>query len=308
MSMEILRFLEGVRTPFLDAVMAFLTELGGETLFLGVGLLLLWCVNKRNGYFTLTVCYSGILLSQFLKITCRIPRPWVIDPEFTIVESAREAATGYSFPSGHTANITCMAGSLAMTARRRWFKSVCVALILIVAFSRMYLGVHTPLDVGVALGTCAILVLLIDRLYRRIDRSPALMYAVFGVIAVTAGAFTLYARLWPFPADVDVTNLQSARQNACSLLGASLGMFAAYFIDRRYINYDVSARWWAQLIKYVLGLVLLLAIRSLLKTPLNSLLGETLGRTARYFLMLLFTGALWPMTFKFFSRLGGKHA
>lgn len=306
--MEILRLLESIRTPFLDTVMAFLTELGGETLFLGVGLLLLWCMNKRNGYYMLTVCYSGISISQFLKILCRIPRPWVSDPEFTIVESAREAAAGYSFPSGHTTNIACMAGSVAMTARRRWVKYVCVAAILVVAFSRMYLGVHTPLDVSVALGVSAILVLLIDRLYRRIDRSPTLMYAVFGVIAVTAGAFVLYTSLWPFPADVDSANLQSARQNACSLLGAALGMMTAYFIDRRHINYDVSARWWAQIIKYALGLALLLAIKSLLKTPLNALLGETFGRMARYFLMLLFTGALWPMTFKFFGRLGGKHA
>ena len=306
--MEILRFLESIRTPFLDTAMAFLTELGGETLFMAVGLMLLWCVNKRNGYYMLTVCYSGILLSQLLKIMCRIPRPWVIDPEFTIVESAREAAAGYSFPSGHTANITCMAGALAMTTRRHWVKWICVAAILVVAFSRMYLGVHTPLDVGVSLGACAILVLLIDRLYRRIDNSPALMYAVLGVIAVTAGAFVLYTRLWPFPADVDAANLLSARENACSLLGAALGMNAAYFIDRRCINYDVSARWWVQIIKYALGLALLLAIKLLLKTPLNALLGETLGRMARYFLMLIFAGALWPATFRFFCRMGGKRA
>ena len=306
--MEILRFLESIRTPFLDTAMAFLTELGGETLFMAVGLMLLWCLNKRNGYYMLTVCYSGILLSQLLKIMCRIPRPWVIDPEFTIVESAREAAAGYSFPSGHTANITCMAGALGMTTRRHWVKWICIAAILVVAFSRMYLGVHTPLDVGVSLGTCAILVLLIDRLYRRIDNIPALMYAVLGAIAVSAGAFVLYTRLWPFPADVDAANLLSARENACSLLGAALGMNAAYFIDRRCINYDVSARWWVQIIKYALGLALLLAIKSLLKTPLNALLGETLGRMARYFLMLMFAGALWPATFRFFCRMGGKHA
>ena len=79
--MEILYWLEGIRNPFLDKLVALLTELGGESVFLAVGLLLLWCVNKLHGYFMLTVCYSGIIFSQFLKILCRIPRPWVRNME-----------------------------------------------------------------------------------------------------------------------------------------------------------------------------------------------------------------------------------
>lgn len=306
--MEVLRFLEGMRTPFLDRVISIVTELGGEAVFLALGLLLLWCVNKRNGYFLLTVGYSGILLSQFLKILARIPRPWVQDPSFTIVESAREAATGYSFPSGHTTNVTCMAGSVAVNSRRRWVKWLCFAVIIVVAFSRMYLGVHTPLDVAVAVGMSAILVLILNRVYQKIDEKPSRMAIVFVVVLITAFAYMLYTRLWPFPADVDAENLSSARQNALSLVGASMGLTAAYCIDRRYINYTVDACWWAQIIKYGMGLAILLVIKSLLKEPLNALLGESLGRVFRYFLMLLFTGALWPMTFKFFGRLGGKKA
>ena len=304
--MEILYFLESIRNPFLDSVVALLTELGGEVVFLAVGLLLLWCVNKRHGYFMLTVCYSGIILSQFLKILCRIPRPWVKDPAFTIVESAREAATGYSFPSGHTTNMSCTAGSIAWMTQKRWLKWTCVALIVFVAFSRMYLGVHTPLDVSVAIGMSALLVLLVGRLYEKIDKNPRLMYAVFAGVLATTIVDTAYTFMWPFPADVDAANLASARQNACSLLGAALGLVAGYAIDKKYVNYDVKAVWWAQIIKYAIGLALLLAIKSLLKTPLNAVLGENIGRIARYFLMLLFTGAIWPMTFGFFARLGGK--
>jgi len=170
--MAILHFLEGIRTPFLDTIVAILTELGGETLFIIFGLLILWCFSKRNGYYLLTVCYSGIILSQFLKILCRIPRPWVQDPSFTIVESAREAATGYSFPSGHTTNATCTAGGIAAIFKKKWVTWLCIVLIILVAFSRMYLGVHTPLDVGVALVISAALVILVDRLYVKIDKNP----------------------------------------------------------------------------------------------------------------------------------------
>jgi len=304
--MEILYFLEGIRNPVLDAIVAVLTELGGEVVFLAVGLMLLWCLNKRHGYFMLTVCYSGIILSQFMKILCRIPRPWVKDPAFTIVESAREAATGYSFPSGHTTNMTCTAGSIAWITTKRWLKWLCVAFILLVAFSRMYLGVHTPLDVSVAMGMSALIVLLVGRLYEKIDQKPELMYAVFACVLVITSVYTAYTFLWNFPADVDAANLASARTNACSLLGAALGLICGYAIDKKFVNYDVKAVWWAQIIKYAIGLALLLAIKSLLKTPLNAMLGENIGRVARYFLMLLFTGAIWPMTFKFFAKLGGK--
>ena len=303
--MEILRFFEGIRSPFLDNAVALLTELGGEAVFLAVGLVLLWCVNKRSGYFMLTVCYSGIILSQFLKILCRIPRPWVKDPSFTIVESAREAATGYSFPSGHTTNIACTAGSVAWLTRRSWLKLTCIALIVLVAFSRMYLGVHTPLDVTVGMAMSAALVLLIGRLYERIDKNPRLMPVVFAVISVLTAAYLAYTFLWPFPADVDPANLASARENACSMLGAVIGLVAGYAIDEKFVKYDVKAVWWAQAIKYALGLGLLLAIKSVLKTPLNTLLGDNFGRIVRYFLMLIFTAAIWPMTFRFFAKLGG---
>ena len=306
--MGFLRLLAAGRTAVLDGFFSGLTYFGSELAFMAAALLMFWCIDKRQGYYVFLVGAFGTICNQFLKLAFRIPRPWVLDPEFQIVEAARADATGYSFPSGHTQNIVGTTASLFACRKEKWVRIVCAVLMVLVPFSRMYLGVHTPLDVGVSLGACAILVLLIDRLYRRIDNSPALMYAVLGAIAVSAGAFVLYTRLWPFPADVDAANLLSARENACSLLGAALGMNAAYFIDRRCINYDVSARWWVQIIKYALGLALLLAIKLLLKTPLNALLGETLGRMARYFLMLIFAGALWPATFRFFCRMGGKRA
>ena len=304
--MEILYWFEGIRNPFLDRVVAVLTELGGEAVFLMVGLVLLWCVNKRHGYFMLTVCYSGIIISQFLKILCRIPRPWVSDPAFPIVESARETATGYSFPSGHTTNTACTAGSVAWITRKKWLKWLCAGLIVFVAFSRMYLGVHTPLDVSVAMAMSALIVLAVGRLYEKIDKRPEMMcWVMTGIIGITA-VYTAYTFLWPFPADVDAVNLASARENACSLMGAALGLTAGYEIDRKFVNYDVKAVWWAQVIKYAIGLALLLGIKSGPKAPLNALLGENIGRMARYFLMLLFVGGIWPMTFGFFTRLGGK--
>ena len=108
--MQFLYFLEGLRTPFLDKFFALITHLGEETVFLAVAIIVFWCFSKYSGYYLLTAGFFGTMINQFLKLTCRIPRPWVKDPNFTIVEAARAEATGYSFPSGHTQNVTTTLG------------------------------------------------------------------------------------------------------------------------------------------------------------------------------------------------------
>lgn len=79
----------------------------------------------------------------------------MLDPDFQIVEAARADATGYSFPSGHTQNIVGTTASIFASRKETWVRIVCIVLMVLVPFSRMYLGVHTPLDVGVAFLTAA---------------------------------------------------------------------------------------------------------------------------------------------------------
>ena len=100
--MELLYFLEKIRVPGLNEFMLLITQFGEETAFLVLALILFWCVDKYKGYYILSVSFLGILANQFLKLLFRVPRPWVLDENFTILEQAREAAGGYSFPSGHT--------------------------------------------------------------------------------------------------------------------------------------------------------------------------------------------------------------
>ena len=46
--MEFLKLLEGIRTPFLDSLFSLITHLGEETIFIVVGLLFYWCINKKK--------------------------------------------------------------------------------------------------------------------------------------------------------------------------------------------------------------------------------------------------------------------
>ena len=308
--MKLLYALESIRTPLLDTILGAVTHMGGELFFMVIAVAVFWCVSKRMGYYLMTVGFFGTILNQFLKILCCVPRPWVKNPDFTIVESARAEATGYSFPSGHTQNAVATYGGIARYTRRRWLRGVCIALTLVICFSRMYLGVHTPLDVGVSFVIAAALVLLVYPLMEEADRRPRVLTAMIGVMVLCSAAFIVYLYLRGDTGTTaeDTANYVSALQNAWKLTGATLGMLAANILDRRYIRFETQAVWWAQIIKLVVGFGLLLAIRAGLKAPLIALCGGAaeIAGGIRYLLVVLFAGCIWPLTFWGFSRLGKK--
>lgn len=305
--MELLYALESIRTPFLDKLMGLVTNLGGEAVFIVAAIVVFWCLNKSCGYYMMTVGFAGTIINQFLKLWFRIPRPWVKDPNFTIVESARAEATGYSFPSGHTQNAFAVFGSPARFFKNTALRIVFILLIALTAFSRMYVGVHTPLDVGVSLIVGTILVFVIYPFFRNMDKSPKKVYIIFGIFIVLAAAFVAFVELYDFPADIDAENYASGLKNAYMILFCAIGLMLTFFIDTKYVRFHTQAVWWAQIIKVVVGLAILLALKSVLKAPLLALFGgHSVAHGVRYFIVILFAGVVWPMTFKFFAKLGKK--
>ena len=305
--MQFLRFLESIRTGIGDFFFATVTHLGEETFFLALAIFFFWCVSKRQGYYILFTGLIGTVINQFLKILCRIPRPWIIDPNFKPVGAAIEEATGYSFPSGHTQNVAGTLGCIGRYNRQRWLKITCITLILLVAFSRMYLGVHTPLDVTVSLGVAAALVFGFYYVFRTDESTEKYMPGVLLGSIVISVAFILYVFLLPesgFRSVADLANLASAKKNAATLIGCLLGLSLVYPLDKYYIKFETKGRWYAQLIKFAIGVGIVLGIKVGLSKPLVSLFGnEYVARSVRYFLIVAFAGGVWPLTFKFFGNL-----
>ena len=303
--MDLLYVLEGLRCPALDAFFSLITHFGEETLFIIAGLAFFWCIDKWQGYYLLAVGLSGTVINQFLKLACRVPRPWVRDPEFTIVESARAEATGYSFPSGHTQSSVGIFAAIARWNRNRILQAVCISLCVLVPLSRMYLGVHTPADVGVSLVIALALVFGLYPVIRRAMQDAHTMRLLLGGMTLLGLAYLIFVTVFPFPADVDTDNLAHGTKNAFTMLGAILGVWLTYEVDSRFTRFETDAVWWAQLLKLGLGLALLLGIKSGLKQPLYMLLGEGyFADGLRYFLMVVFAGCIWPLTFRFFAKLG----
>ena len=307
--MEFLRLLESVRVPALDAFFSAVTYFGDELAFMALALLLFWCVDKRTGYYVFVVGLFGTLANQFLKILCRVPRPWVLDPGFTIVESARAAATGYSFPSGHTQNAVGTFGAIGLLAKRRWVNIACLALVLLVPFSRMYLGVHTPLDVSVAFLMAAILLAAFYPIFRSEEKTKGAMPYLLAAGIALAIVFVFYVsgiRADFAPGSEDASNLAHAVKNAWTLLGAIAGLLTVFLVDRKTLRFETRAPLLGQILKFVLGLVLVAGIKAALKPLFYAVLPSGPADCLRYYLVVLLAGIVWPRTFGFWARLGKK--
>lgn len=309
--MPILYFLQDIRNGFLDAVFSVITLCGEETVFMAVGMIVFWCVDKFQGYYLLITGFIGTVVNQFLKMLFRIPRPWIIDPNFEIVESAREAASGYSFPSGHTQSSVGLFGGLARWNKNRIVRIVAISLCVLVPISRMYLGVHTPADVFTSVALALVMVFVFYPLFKRAENSPRTMYALLGALSALIVLVSCFMFLYDFPADCyteqNIHNIESARKNCATLLGCACGIWVVYICDLKFIRFETKATIWVQLIKAVGGLVLVLLVKELLRAPLDALFGGSLvARGVRYFLMVIVGGVAWPACFGHLAKLGGK--
>ena len=304
--MDFLRLLESIRTPVISFIMSLITYCGAEIFFMVLAITVFWCISKRDGYYILLVGFLGTVCNQFLKLWFRIPRPWVLDPDFTIVESARAGATGYSFPSGHTQNIVGTMTCISLMTKRKGVRIAAIALMLLVPFSRMYLGCHTPLDVGVSFILALALAFALRPIILASEHKTCLLWYILFLSLLISVAYWAFVTFYEFPADIDTQNLYEGTKNASTLLGCLVGLIVAKVLDDRYIHFKVKAVWWAQVIKVGLGLILIIVVRAGLKAPLLAIMPEFPATALRYFLMVFFAGAVWPLTFPWFARIGNK--
>lgn len=311
--MSLLYWLAELRTAAGDAFFLTVTNLGDEIAAILILLIVFWCINKRAGYFMVYSTVFGMLTNQFLKSLFEIPRPWIRDPNFRAVEAAKESAGGYSFPSGHTATAVAVYGSAALYFKKNWVRILCVIIIAVVALSRMYLGVHTPADVGVSLIIGIVMIFALQKALESAERSERSFWILQAVFLVCSMALFVYLNWKGIPDDPTLTEEElihgaaSAMKNAWKILGMWLGLAVSHWYDRFKKPFQTEAVWWAQILKVVLGLILILLIKEGLRTPLETLLnGHQAANAIRYFLIILAAGLIWPQTFPYFARLGKK--
>jgi membrane-associated phospholipid phosphatase len=127
---------------WLLAPMKALTFLGEQEFYLLAAPLLYWCINRAAGLRFGVALMLSAGLNSFLKFIFHAPRPFWVDGRV----QALAVETSFGLPSGHAQNSLAVFGSLTGTYRKRWVWAVVLLLTFLIGVSRMYLGVHYPLD------------------------------------------------------------------------------------------------------------------------------------------------------------------
>lgn len=283
--------IESLRTPFLNTFFLAITRFGEETVLLPLICLLYWIFNKRLAITISMSFLPAVIVNNLLKVTFMIPRPWLREPRIIPVEGAVGSATGYSFPSGHTANAVSVYGAAAQFfSKHRLTKIILWVFILLIAFSRVYLGVHTPLDVIVSFLIGLVLLVLVHRIMAALDSHPEVDRSIFLIGLGVIAAGTAFVLLKPYPIETDRILLK----NAMEAFGVTGGALIGWYWDRRRIHFrEVGVSFPAILIG-VVGIAMILAIRILLKSPLEATFGVNVGAFIRYSMIGLWITGLYP--------------
>jgi undecaprenyl-diphosphatase len=173
----------------------------------------------------------------------------------------------------------------------------------------MYLGVHTPKDVLVSLAIGTVLVFALYPLFQYAEKHEKAYYWIFSAFFLVTLAYLAFTLIFPNFVEIEAGqehNVESALHNACTILGATAGILVAFPIETKFIKFDEKAPLLGQILKLVIGLAIVVALKSVLKSVFGGDDEILVLRAVRYFLIVIFSMCVYPLTFKWFAKIGAK--
>lgn len=251
----------------------------------------LWCGEVINGLLKLIVCAY---------------RPWIRSDKINPAGDSKVAATGYSFPSGHSTVATIHYGTIFAWQRKKrmWLAIVCAVLLFLTCFSRNYLGVHTPQDVLVGFGVSVVLIIVVGFSQKKLEgNQKAVDILTFAGIAAVLGVL-IFVMFKPYPMDYDANgNLlvdpQRMMNDTFKACGGFIGLMIGSYIERHFIRYEVPAGAAALPVLTCVGFALMFAWEQLFApATIVQILGKHWGNMLAYGIMVIFAVALWPLVIR----------
>ena len=287
--LSVVEWLQTVRDSapsFIDSFMLFVSS-QAVYMFIPIiiGAFLFWFVDKRAGELIALTVFSASTLSQFLKDLIAQPRPWILDDKIVPSEEALKHAGGDSMPSGHTTVSAGAYGAIALWFGRSWKAVFCVVIIALIAFSRLYLGVHTPADIILGF-IVALSALFVNRKALEYSERDDRSYCV-----VTA-AYLVFSVLLSVAAVIVSEDLREDFALSISMLS---GFIIGRHVEHFFVGYEIPKVGASRSVPY--SLMGLIPVALLLLVPAK-IIGEVPGALIGGFIGSLWMVLIYPMILK----------
>ncbi len=244
---------------FLTDFMLKVSTISEMIVSLAIIAVIYWCIDKKIGTYLLVGWNGNRLMNGLLKVAACIYRPWIRDARIIPDPTALAAATGYSFPSGHSMNGATLFGGIAVYRdTKKPLKIVMFLLMLLVPFSRNFLTVHTPQDVIV--GTVVGLLVMFGamKLMDLLEKKPQADLWIALAFVAAAIAIAIFATIKPYPVDYDADGkilVDGAKManDTFKAVGWCIGFFGGWLIERRFVKFTTDVSTSTKVVRFVAG-------------------------------------------------------
>lgn len=274
--MQIIEFLQQFSNPILDWFFRIVTEFGDMIFFILVGAIIYWAIDKKFAFKLMVSYIFSAMVNGAIKSFTKKNRPYQDGAKAILQET-----TGSSMPSGHSQAIGALGGvMLYKKFEIKWLRYTSIILMILVPLSRMYLGQHYLEDVLVGLGLGLILGPLTFFLLS-IGSDDKEDIRAFYLIP-----FLILAMIFVY------------NDQLYTAAGGYLGLVIGYFIEKRYVKYDVKSPLKIQVLKVLMGLIIALIFKEGLKYVFALMTDHYIMDFIRYFIVGIWASLGAMFTFK----------
>ena len=286
--------------------MTFLGELNTALVLMA---LTYWCVSKDAGAYLMLGWSGNRLANGFMKVTVCLYRPWIRDPRIVPYGDSINTATGYAFPSGHTMNAATVFGGVTMRRDMpRGLRVVFGVVVGLVAFSRIFLGVHHPQDVLVGAAVGLLVMGLTFRLVGWIERHPQKDWMVALIGILLAAALAVYAALKGYPADYDsegklIVDGAKMANDTFKGVGWCAAFLLGWVLERRCVKFTTEVPMVTRMMRAAVGLLGFYAVSLICVPWVKGAISGPAGTMASCFVQMFYVSFLFPWGFRKFEKV-----
>ena len=311
MDISILLVLQDFRNgpgAFLAGFLSKMTWLGEINTVIVIMALIYWCVSKEFGTYILMGWSGNRLVNGMLKVTACVYRPWIRDARIVPYGDSITTATGYSFPSGHTMNAsTVYGGAVVRRDLPRVLRVLLGLLILLVAFSRIYLGVHTPQDILVGIVAGILVMCLTMKLMQWVKSHPEKDLPVAGIGIGLAALVAIYAAVKPYPVDRDAAGkvlVEGAKMANDTFRGVGwcIAFLTGWILERRFGQFSTDISMIKRITRITAGLLGYYVVSLIFVPVIREYITGAPGSFISSYLQMFYVSFIFPWIIKRFER------